>query len=273
MAFVAKHSAEWNRMRVSMIGAGSLAQAMGKVPNDPRQRLIEFKARQKPISREGYVQKHPGVRWGVMFEPMASRCFGELYGGGVPVREVGLTRHPTLACFGAEADGMTDNGHVVEIKCPWKRAVGGDIPVRYLYQMLGEMAVYETDTCDFVECNFAAIADIDEYFRNTNGNKHGVVLEFGADTFVPRYEYSPPSLTPSQVMEWTVAHPSYASSKPHLWKLENMVVRERRYDGCLWAKTAPLIRRFWDEVLALRVRIELEHGAADDVRLLGESVS
>jgi hypothetical protein len=67
------------------------------------------------------------------------------------------------AFFGASPDGITDDGIMLEIKCPLRRKINGQVPLQYYYQIQGQLDVCGLDICDYLECEFAKYNDYDEY--------------------------------------------------------------------------------------------------------------
>jgi hypothetical protein len=104
---------------------------------------------------------------------------------GQTIHEFGLLRHPTVSFFGASPDGITNNGIMVEIKCPYQRPITGDVPLQYYYQMQGQLSVCELEECDYVECGFKEVEDFDEMWANTV-SECGIIVEYnGVKTYSP----------------------------------------------------------------------------------------
>jgi putative phage-type endonuclease len=105
----------------------------------------------------------PALKWGCMFEQAAVNIYSHI--NSTKVNEFGLLVNNNINNFGASPDGITDEGIMIEIKCPYSREIKDKvIPEKYYYQMQGQMAVCELDICDYIECKFKAFNDIDEYF-------------------------------------------------------------------------------------------------------------
>jgi putative phage-type endonuclease len=69
------------------------------------------------------------------------------------VHEFGLINHSTLKWLAASPDGITDDGVMLEIKCPNKRKIkDNEVPLMYWIQMQIQMEVCNLDTCDYLEC-------------------------------------------------------------------------------------------------------------------------
>ena len=122
------------------------------------------------------------LKWGTMFEPMASRVYSEV-NGNVNIYEFGLICDPHNEHFGASPDGINELGIMIEIKCPYSRKiVDGYIPEKYLMQIQGQLAVCNLNECDYIECMFIALEE-SEYMKEFENNedadiKHGIIAEY-----------------------------------------------------------------------------------------------
>lgn len=85
--------------------------------------------------------------------------------------EFGLLKHNKYPFIGASPDGISPNGLMIEIKCPQRRQITGNVPSNYWCQMQVQLEVCDLDVCDFVECQFNTMdmcdAGVDNY--------HGVI--------------------------------------------------------------------------------------------------
>jgi len=121
----------------------------------------------------------PALKWGTMYEPMATRVYSTM--NKKEVFEFGLIINDEIKHFGASPDGITEDGTMIEIKCPIKRKIiDGCIPDKYYYQIQGQLAVCKLKDCDYIECEFVEFGDEDEYLLNTtdlDNYKHGIIAE------------------------------------------------------------------------------------------------
>lgn len=163
---------EWYDMRYNLITASDFAQALGEGKFGTQRQLIEKKVlplESKPISNIFF-------EWGHMFEPLASRVYSDLY--GKHVYEFGLIKHPKYDFFGASPDGISEDGVMLEIKCPLRRKITGDIPTQYYYQIQGQLDVCGLDICDYLECEFQSFKTYEEYAdAYQHGQYTGVIKE------------------------------------------------------------------------------------------------
>lgn len=169
---------EWYRARNDLITASDFAQALGQGKFGSQRQLIEKKVEvvlnppddSKPMSNMFF-------EWGNLFEPVACDIYSAMH-GGIKVYEFGLLRHPTCSFFGASPDGITEDGVMLEIKCPLKRKIcAGDIPMQYYYQIQGQLDVCGLDECDYFECQFAKYDDYEAYREAYDGTSFtGVII-------------------------------------------------------------------------------------------------
>lgn len=164
-------SKEWYEMRHNMITASDFAQALGEGKFGTQKQLIEKKC--LPLSTEdnkAFSKSNVFFAWGNMFEPVATMIYSKMM--NVYVHEFGLLPHPKYKFFGASPDGISDLGVMLEIKCPFKRKITGDIPTQYYYQIQGQLDVCDLDECDYFECEFLRFEDYEEYVSSYNTVSH-----------------------------------------------------------------------------------------------------
>ena len=163
---------EWYDARNNLITASDFAQALGKGKFGSQKQLIE----KKVVIEEYKAIKNIFFEWGNLFEQVACDVYS--YMNKVHVNEFGLIRHPVHSFFGASPDGITDDGIMLEIKCPFKRKITGDIPLQYYYQIQGQLDVCELQECDYFECEFLKFTDYDEYKSSyKKGSYTGFIIE------------------------------------------------------------------------------------------------
>ena len=96
------------------------------------------------------IQSQELCRWGNTFEPIAKHLYETEY--KINMLDVGLLRHSQYSWLGATPDGVSAIGKLLEIKCPWRRKLVGEIPEHYLIQMQIQMEVCEMESCDYFQC-------------------------------------------------------------------------------------------------------------------------
>jgi putative phage-type endonuclease len=177
---------EWYQARNNLITASDFAQALGAGKFGSQRQLIEKKvdcvlypdADAKPL-------KNMFFDWGNLFEPVACDVYADMH-GGVKVHEFGLIVHPHEDYFGASPDGITDDGVMLEIKCPLKRKIteGGEIPEQYYYQIQGQLEVCGLEQCDYFECEFQKYTSYEEYVSAYDNESYtGVIIDATEKTY------------------------------------------------------------------------------------------
>ena len=151
---------EWYEARHNLITASDFAQALGKGKFGTQKQLIVKKVEQ---NTDAISKSNIFFEWGNLFEPVACHIYAQMH--GVRVHEFGLLKHPRYDFFGASPDGITDEGVMLEIKCPLKRKIvaGGEVPTQYYYQIQGQLDVCDLDNCDYFECEFSRYNTYLEY--------------------------------------------------------------------------------------------------------------
>lgn len=258
---VPQRSDAWYRLRQERLTASDLAQALGKGKFGNRDDLLRRKIKERGGEAADFNMTAPPLKWGTMFEDMAARMYSERH-NDITLHEFGLLPHPELACFGASPDAITDMGVMVEFKCPYRRAITGEIPEQYMLQMQGQLAVCGLGECDYVECQIlnyeSKQANPEPYLAAVAEgavHDHGIIVEFARDgRFV--YAYSPAKLTPAQAVRWAQdelrarlqADAGLEFTKYHYWRLQMIHITRVRFDAEGWEALVPRIEEFWEHV-------------------------
>jgi putative phage-type endonuclease len=189
---IEQRSAQWHAVRKEIITASDFAQALGEGKFGTQKQIYQKKCGYE--EEKAFNSSLPPLKWGTMFEPVASELYKRRY--ECELHEFGLIRHPTVDFFGASPDGITDYGVMVEIKCPYKRKITGEIPSQYYYQIQGQLDVCGLSECDYLECEFTTRGDTqDEETQHVASNMNsecGIIIEFEDKTSSSgvAYQYS-----------------------------------------------------------------------------------
>ena len=233
---IEQRTEEWYAMRKTLITASEFAQALGKAKFGTQKQFFQKKCGYE--EEKAFNSSAPPLKWGTMFEPVA--C--EIYALRTKqrVHEFGLLRHPTINYFGASPDGITNNGIMLEIKCPWQRKITGEVPLQYYYQIQGQLSVCDLEECDYEECSFHEYEAWDSWCASIeNGQEAGFIVE---DLVNNKYSYSqvyyndtaPSEETCDELIKHMVASEGMTSYKVRFWVLSVFnVVRVYRDDAFL----------------------------------------
>ena len=149
--------------------------------------------------------------FGKKYEEIATRLYRRKF--NTEVIEFGLLPHPRLKWLGASPDGITPDGVMLEIKCPYSRKINGRVPIHYWCQMMCQLEVAGLERCDFLECEIKELSSEAEFLACENEEK-GILLNNGSESFV----YPPDHLnTPEEYIQWSKGYPQ---STPNYWVIQ-----------------------------------------------------
>ena len=97
--------------------------------------------------------KTPAMEWGTAHEKTAREVYEGLHGN--LVQTIGFVPHPSIENSGCSPDGLVDDDGLIEIKCPntsthLETVMSGEIPDKYIPQMMWQMACTGRQWCDFI---------------------------------------------------------------------------------------------------------------------------
>lgn len=142
-AYAEQRSDEWLALRGTMLTASDLASAIGDNPYEKPSDLL--------------LKKCGAVKWGgnaatahgTLLEPIARDLYDARYTR--KSHEIGLVQHPEHKWLGGSPDGVTEDGRLIEIKCPLTRKITPAVPKYYLPQIQLLLEVLDLEVCDFIQ--------------------------------------------------------------------------------------------------------------------------
>jgi putative phage-type endonuclease len=137
-------SDEWLSLRGTMLTASDVATALGENPYEKPSSLI-LKKCGVPSEFKG----NDATRHGEKYESVARDLYCEKT--GEVAHDLGLVQHQEIKWLGGSADGVTESGKLLEIKCPMSRKIKNEVPKHYLAQLQILMEVLNLDECDFIQ--------------------------------------------------------------------------------------------------------------------------
>ncbi|RPJ65177.1 MAG: hypothetical protein EHM20_17905, partial [Alphaproteobacteria bacterium] len=81
--------------------------------------------------------------WGQKYEPVVTDIYSKV--NNIQVLEFGLLVHDTIDYIAASPDGITTEGIMLEIKCPFRRKITGIPPLYYWIQVQLQLEVCDLD--------------------------------------------------------------------------------------------------------------------------------
>jgi len=137
-------SEAWLALRGTMLTASDVATALGENPYEKPSSLIL-----KKCGVPSEFRGNDATRHGEKYESVARDLYCEKT--GEVAHELGLVQHPTIEWLGGSADGVTESGKLIEIKCPLSRKIEDKVPKHYLAQLQILMEVLDLEECDFIQ--------------------------------------------------------------------------------------------------------------------------
>ena len=206
---------------------------------------------------------------GIKYEDVAISIYE--HRNKVVVREYGCIAHPVHNFLGASPDGITDDGIMVEIKCPSSREITGVTPLGYWCQVQGQLEVCELDRCDFLECKIVEYDSRDEYladnyegdyFYNSLGMEKGAVVEFfDKEKKKQFYSYMPIGMSGEEIDAFAAKEEAKYANDPNViycgidyWRLERVscvpIYRNQEW----WHNVAlPKLTQLWNDIVRFRI--------------------
>jgi len=182
---ILQRSPEWFELRNIAISASEIASCLTNTEEICRPYINEFNIENFKIdnkccshfdTKEDFIinkcKTFNGINvfkdsvftlWGKKYEEIATRFYRQYC--NTAILEFGSIEHPTLNWLRASPDGITPDGKMLEIKCPYSRKINGIVPFHYFQQMQLQMFCAELEECDFLECEITELEDVDSFIN------------------------------------------------------------------------------------------------------------
>jgi len=173
-------SADWFNMRKNCITASSASSLLVRDEKTCRTYIdlynlqdtfsVNFKCCNPYSSKLDYFKtkvigsKFTGstaTYWGQKYEPIVQAIYA--VNNKTTVLEFGLLPHDTVPFMSCSPDGITPEGIMLEIKCPFRRQIDGIPPFYYYIQCQFQLEVCDLEYCDFVEYSFVEFSTEEEW--------------------------------------------------------------------------------------------------------------
>jgi putative phage-type endonuclease len=254
---IEQRSPEWYEVRNNLITASDMGQALGVGKFGSVRDLYVKKSAYEDVPFGTF----PALEWGVRFEAVATRIYEKRQ--NAHINEFGLIQHSNILFYGASPDGITDNGVMLEIKCPYKRKIDGKIVDQYYYQMQGQLEVCDLDECDFLECSFHEYFDEVDYDADWNKTKtmsaddteKGIIIVVGENSEGLKYLYSEAGDTRANLKKWLKAQEHITDKYNHqikYYKLKLYNVQKVIRNKDFFTEKIKLLKDVWNTILRYR---------------------
>jgi len=251
-----QRTAEWYDFRNQRLTASDWGTIISgsKYINATRRKIIKKKCNKE----KSKMLSGKAIQWGVKYEEVAVKIYEKMK--NTKILEFGCLPHPTIPFLGASPDGITIDGKMLEIKCPYSRIISGIPAENYLIQVLGQLEVCELDECDFFECKLVEYDTQFEYMADDTPEYKGCVLAFMTDDMKYKYAYSKVNIKNNKLDKWIEKKIEKYTTKKGLtffektfWYLKNYscvcIPRDQQW---FKEKALPRLSNFWDIILECR---------------------
>lgn len=136
-----QRSPEWFALRGNMLTASDVASAIGANYFKSPDALIVEKCGYKKFHGNADTQR------GQRLEPIVRDMYDSM--NNTKTYEIGLLVHDKYKWLGGSPDGVTEDGILIEIKCPKK--ISNKIPDYYYPQVQLLLEIMDLEECDFVQ--------------------------------------------------------------------------------------------------------------------------
>lgn len=116
--------------------------------------------------------------WGNKYESVALDVYSK-NNGNVKLFEFGLISHKSIPWLAASPDSITENGVMVEIKCPFRRKISGIPCLTYYQQVQIQLEVCDLEECDFAEYEFKEVSSLSDFIIIENNESGEPVKDKG----------------------------------------------------------------------------------------------
>jgi len=153
--YAEQRSQEWLDLRENMITASDVASAIGENRYESVDSFIK-----KKVLRTKWAG-NAATAHGTALEPMVRDLYDERTGR--KSHEIGLVQHREYPWLGASPDGVTEDGLLIEIKCPLTRKIEKKVPSYYLPQVQLQLEITDLEECDFIQYRPGSDTKPEEY--------------------------------------------------------------------------------------------------------------
>tara|TARA_B110000977_G_C11019371_1_gene470651 strand:+ start:263 stop:1237 length:975 start_codon:yes stop_codon:yes gene_type:complete len=239
-----QRSPEWFKFREGLLTASDYGSILGTNKYSRANSVLKKKCEKNPKFFGGAA-----CDWGKKYEDAAIQIYEKR--NNTTVKEFGCIQHSTVKFLGASPDGITPEGVMVEIKCPYSRKITGIAPLYYVDQVKGQLEVCQLDRCDFLECELAEVKE-EEYVAYDTFEK-GIVLEYYNKTISKmEFIYLPLETTLHELAEHKLknkfTNENYIYSSTSYWILKSISCIPIYHDVKWFEDALPKFRAFWDQV-------------------------
>jgi hypothetical protein len=141
--YAEQRSEEWLELRENMITASDVASAIGQNHYESPESFVK-----KKVLKTKWAG-NAATAHGTLLEPLVRDLYDQRY--GKKSHEIGVVQHRQYPWLGGSPDGITEDGLLIEIKCPLTRKIERKVPSYYMPQIQLLLEIMDLDECDFIQ--------------------------------------------------------------------------------------------------------------------------
>ena len=141
--YAEQRSQEWLDLRDQMITASDVASAIGDNHYETPDAFVKKKVLKTKWAGNAATEH------GTLLEPLVRDLYDQRTGR--KSHEIGLVQHRQYPWLGASPDGVTEDGLLIEIKCPLTRKIEPKVPKHYWPQVQLQLEITDLEECDFIQ--------------------------------------------------------------------------------------------------------------------------
>ena len=259
----AQRTDEWFKFRLDRITASDFASVLNL-----GHYAKPFEVLERKVTGNMTYSPNKFTIHGTKYEDVACRAY-ELRTDS-HITEFGCLPHPKYDMLGASPDGISDEGIMLEIKCPYSRVIKGFPPIYYWTQMQLQLEVADLEVCDFLEVCIEEYATEYEFLEDsvedsnmskTYNLEKGIVIELILDNGKTEYLYPAFNVSAGEqiVTANNMIENILKSGRTDITSINHSYFYFKKY-SCIrifrdrtWFETVlPNVYEFWSEVLTWR---------------------
>jgi len=153
--YAEQRSQEWLDLRENMITASDVASAIGENRYESPEAFVK-----KKVLRTQWAG-NAATAHGTLLEPLVRDLYDARY--NKKSHEIGVVQHRKYPWLGGSPDGITEDGLLIEIKCPLTRKIENKVPKHYMPQIQLLLEIMDLDECDFIQYRPASVTAPEEF--------------------------------------------------------------------------------------------------------------
>ena len=126
-----------------MITASDVASAIGENRYESPEAFVK-----KKVLRTQWAG-NAATAHGTLLEPLVRDLYDLRF--NKKSHEIGVVQHRKYPWLGGSPDGITEDGLLIEIKCPLTRKIENKVPKHYMPQIQLLLEIMDLDECDFIQ--------------------------------------------------------------------------------------------------------------------------